>query len=57
MELNRAILKNVGKRVNQFDVMDFHRLGKDKLKQKMTKAQNNDDLHIKYLYSLKYNNV
>ncbi|XP_037049852.1 uncharacterized protein LOC119084103 [Bradysia coprophila] len=57
VELNRAILKNVGKRVNHLNVMDFHRLGKDQLKQKLTNAQNNDDLHIKYLYSLKYNNV
>ncbi|KAJ6635004.1 Diuretic hormone [Pseudolycoriella hygida] len=57
VELNRAILKNVGKRVNQLDVMDFHRLGKDQQKYEITNAQNNDDLHIKYLYSLKYNNV
>lgn len=52
VELNRAILKNVGKRVNQLDFLDFHRSGND---QKI--PHRDDDLHIKYLYSMKYNNV
>lgn len=50
IEINRAHLKNVGKRVNQRDYLDVHRFGKDKT----IPRNQDDDFHMKHLYSLKY---